>query len=36
VERAAAAVDIDSVAEHYEAAMEAGANVPGEGAIESG
>lgn len=33
-ERAAAEVDLDEVADHYEAAIETGANVKGEGEIE--
>ena len=33
-ERSAADVDVDEVAEHYEAATERGANVEGEGQIE--
>jgi hypothetical protein len=35
-ERLADDVDLDRVAEHYEEAMETGANVRGEGAIEAG
>lgn len=33
-ERAMQGVDVDEVAEHYEEAMETGANVRGEGQIE--